>query len=148
LSRSCGFDPALQSRTSAIPLPADSLLLRAWNEQKPVSVQAADGRAPAGLLGEPVDYAMALPMWMDERGTAVVYGEDPSGAMGGDPDATAKIAAILSDHVRGRVRVKAPAAPVATSPPYSPARQARRVKIYDATTIAINGTPSTLIDLS
>jgi hypothetical protein len=142
-----GFDPPLQSRKTVSPLPADSPLSRALNDWKPATARPADGQAPLGLSGRPVGYAIALPIAEQGQGAVMLYAENPPDSTCGDPDVAAKVAEILADHVRRRLRKKQAAKTDDPSTP-SPERQARRVKIKKNVNVTIDGAPSALVDLS
>ncbi len=145
--RSRGFDPPPPSRKTVIPLTADSPLTRASGDWKPATVKAMDGQGPLGLLGSPIGYAIALPIMAKDPCTVMLYAENPPESSNGDPSVAEKIAEILADHVRQRVR-PVQTASAAVPPQSSPARQARRVKIQEATNVAVDGAQSTLVDLS
>ncbi len=57
-----GFDPPPASSKDVIALPADSPLMRASADCQSAIVRAADAGGLLGLLGEPVGYAIALPI--------------------------------------------------------------------------------------
>jgi len=143
-----GFDPPLESRKTVSPLPADSPLSRALTEWKPATARAAiDGQAPLGLSGRPVGYAIALPIAEQGQGAVMLYAENPPESTCGDPDVAAKVAEILADHVRRRLRKKQTAKADDPST-HSPERKARRVKIKKNVNVTIDGAPSALVDLS
>jgi hypothetical protein len=145
---SLGFDPPLESRKTISPLPADSPLSRALTEWKPATARAAtDGQAPLGLSGRPVGYAIALPIAEQGQGAVMLYAENPPESTCGDPDVAAKVAEILADHVRRRLRKKQTAKADDPST-HSPERKARRVKIKKNVNVTIDGAPSALVDLS
>ena len=146
-----GFDPPLPNRKTTIPLRADSPLTRAVADWKPATVQAGDGQSPMGLSGHPAGYAIAWPIVVQDQGAVMLYAENPLDSTG-DPDVAAKLAEILADHVRRRLRKKqtAPTAEPATGEPatHSTERQARRVKMKKSVNVTVNGAPSALVDLS
>jgi hypothetical protein len=142
-----GFNPPLQTRKTVSPLAADSPLSRALAEWKPATARLVDGQAPIGLSGRPVGFAIALPIAEQGQGAVMLYAENPPESTCGDPDVASKIAEILSDHVRRRLRKKQTAQ--ADEPQGSgPERKARRVKIKKNVSVTIDGAPSTLVDLS
>jgi hypothetical protein len=143
-----GFDPPIESRKTVSPLPADSPLSRALTEWKPATARAAtDGQAPLGLSGRPVGYAIALPIAEQGQGAVMLYAENPPESTCGDPDVAAKVAEILADHVRRRLRKKQTAKADDPST-HSPERKAHRVKIKKNVNVTIDGAPSALVDLS
>ena len=143
-----GFDPPIESRKTVSPLPADSPLSRALTEWKPATARAAtDGQAPIGLSGRPVGYAIALPIAEQGQGAVMLYAENPPESTCGDPDVAAKVAEILADHVRRRLRKKQTAKADDPST-HSPERKAHRVKIKKNVNVTIDGAPSALVDLS
>jgi hypothetical protein len=144
VSRSRGFDPRPTSPTTLISLAADTPLAHAWKEGRRATVTARDGETLHGLLGSPIGSAVALPLLSDDRGVAMLYAENPPVAAG-DPEVAARIAEMLADQVARRLRLKqSPREP----PMYLTARQARRIRLEADTAVVINGTPSTLVDLS
>jgi len=147
VSRSRGFDPPLENRKAPIRLAADSPLTRALADWKPATVHATDGDAPSGVAGGPIEYAIALPIVAQDRGTVMLYAENPPGSMHGDPQVAEKIAEILADHLGQRLRPRRTAA-AAEPPAHVPARQARRIKVQEGTDVAVDGAQGTLVDLS
>jgi hypothetical protein len=142
-----GFDPPLQNRKALIPLTADSPLVRALADSKPVTVRVTDGEELFGVSGGPIGYAIALPIVAQDRCLVMLYAENPPELSNGDPSVAEKIAEILADLLGQRLRPRGTAS--ATAPPqYSPARQAPRVKIQEGTSVAVDGAPSKLLDLS
>jgi hypothetical protein len=128
-------------------LAADSPLSRALAEWKPATARLVDGHAPIGLSGRPVGYAIALPIVEQGQGAVMLYAENPPESTCGDPDVAAKIADILADHVRRRLRKKQTARADEPSS-HSPERQARRVKIKKNVNVTVDGALGTLVDLS
>ena len=104
--------------------------------------------------------AVALPVLAGEQVIAVAYAEDvdatgtlqePATAF---PGVACKIAEMLIDHAMLRLTTKRaaparPAAPHEAQPAaYSPARQARRLKVQKGIDVTLDGAESSLVDLS
>jgi hypothetical protein len=142
-----GFDPPLQNRKAVIPLTADSPLTRALADSNPATVRVTDGDGPLGISGSAIGYAIALPIVAQDRGIVMLYAENPPELSNGDSSVAEKVAEILADLLGQRLRPRGTASPTAP-PQYSPARQARRVKIQEGTNVAVDGAHSTLVDLS
>jgi hypothetical protein len=142
-----GFDPPLQNRKALIPVNADSPLTRALADKKPASVSVTDGEGLSGVSGSPIGYAIALPIMAQDQCIGMLYAENPPESSIGDPEVAEKIAEILADHLGLRLRPRG-AASAAAPPQYSRERQASRVKIQQGTSVAVDGTDGTLVDLS
>lgn len=144
--RSRGFEPPIQAKT-ALRVPADSPLARAAEQWKVASTDAAESGSAIGLLGTPVGYAMALPVVAKNRGAAILYAENPPDAATPDDNRiAARITEILADYVRSRVHIRQKASNVEKG--HSTQRRARRVRMVDGTTVVVDNSESTLIDLS
>jgi len=134
-----GFDPPLPAKT-VLRTPGDSALARAcaaWN--------TANGHDPDGIVGLPTRYAIALPLVAKGRGNAMVYAENPPGARL-DERVAARIAELLADNIRPRLRIKAAAAP--SSDEQTKQRRARRVRMADGTSVVVDQSEGQLVDLS
>jgi hypothetical protein len=142
-----GFEPPLRRGKAAIPSTLESSLTRASADWATTTVRASVGEEMSGLAGDPIGYAIALPILAREQGAVMLYAENPPESLEHDLSVASKIAAILADQVRRRLRLKQ-TAPEADAPRYSPERQARRIKIQGDARVAVNGAPSTLVDLS
>jgi len=114
-----GFDPPLAHSKTPIAVPTESPMMRASVDSPPAMVRAADGRRLLGLLDGPIGYAIALPIAANEQGTVMLYAENAADWTGGDPDVAAKIAGILAQDVRRRLRLKS-AAPTVERPSMHP----------------------------
>ena len=108
------------------------------------------GLGLTGGSGNPIAYAIALPIVAQDRATVMLYAENPPEASSSDSRVAEKIAEILVDHLAQRLRPRKAAAVAATAdqPPHVPARQARRVKLQEGTDVAVDGARATLVDLS
>jgi hypothetical protein len=141
-----GFDPPLQNRKALIPVTDDSPLTRALADGKTATARA-DGEGLLGVSGSPIEYAIALPIVVQDQCIGMLYAENPPESSNGDPSVAEKIAEILADHLGLRLRPRG--GPSATAPPqYSQARQASRVKIPEGVNVAVDGADSMLVDLS
>ncbi len=124
-----------------------------------MQVSANGGEPPVGLWGGPVAGAVALPIHAGDGVIAVAYAEDveETSAQG----VGRKIAEMLIKHAALRLTVKgqAPARPVvapaaqpadANEQPaeFSPARQARRLKMREDIDVVLDGSSSSLVDIS
>ncbi len=140
--RSRGFDPPLEPKT-VLRVPPESPLARAAAAWSPVS-----STTTIGVLGEPVRYAIALPIVAKGRGTAMLYAESRPGPIADDADRiAAPVAEILAHYVKARLQVKSTAS--VTDPAAPPKqRQARRVKMLDGTTVVVDNVEGMLVDLS
>ena len=142
-----GFDPPLESRRAVIPLTDDALLRRGLDEWKPATMQDTDGDGLVGLSGQPIAYAIALPIVPQDKGAIMLYAENPPEWSREDASVAEAIAGIIIDHLGQRLRPRKTGA-AAEPPPYLRVRQARRVKIQDGGDVAVDGAHSTLVDLS
>jgi len=142
-----GFDAPLESRRSVIPLTEDALLRRGLDEWKPATTQDTDGDGLVGLSGQPIAYAIALPIVPQDKGAIMLYAENPPESSREDASVGEAIAGIILDHLGQRLRPRKTGA-AAEPPPYLRVRQARRVKIQDGGDVAVDGAHSTLVDLS
>jgi hypothetical protein len=150
--------------TLIIPLATDSLLTRAVTTRKRAQVTATEGESHPGLWGSAVASAVALPIHAGDGVIAVAYAEDAEETS--SQGVGRKIAEMLIKHAtlrlttRGQASVapavlaQAPAAPAeadeatAASIEYSPARQARRLKMREGIEAVLDGSASSLVDLS
>jgi PilZ domain len=137
---------------------SDSLLTRAVTTRKRVQVSANGGEQSTGLWGGPV--AVALPIQAGDGVIAVAYAEDAEETS--SQGVGRKITEMLIKHAALRLTMKsqAPARPStgaaapqtaeATQQPaqYSPARQARRLKTRDDIEVVLDGSASSLVDIS
>jgi hypothetical protein len=133
-----------------IPRAGDSLPARAVTEGRGVTILANGGPTPAGLWGMPVARAVALPVLAGDRVIAVVYAEDSKD--GASSEKGSAIAEMLIEHASLRLTTKAQATAKSADSPassrYSPARQARRLKIREQVDLTVDGAESALVDLS
>jgi hypothetical protein len=119
----------------------------------------ADGEPLVGLWGGPIASAVALPVQAGEGVIAVVYAEDPQETS--SQGVGRKIAEMLIKHAALRLTTKGQASPrpaggspahVGEAPQpavqYSPARQARRLKMREGIEVVLDGSSSSLVDLS
>jgi hypothetical protein len=143
-----------------IPRGSNSLLTRAVTTRKRVQVSANGGDPPIGLWGGPVAGAVALPIHAGNGVIAVAYAEDAeetsSQAVG------RKIAEMLIKHAALRLTLKGQASAqssTAAEPPpgadvdeqpseYSQARQALRIKMQEGIEVVLDGSASSLVDIS
>lgn len=144
--RSRGFEPALPRKT-VLRLPAESPIARSAAEWIPAWSAAVDGQPAAGVMGGAVGYAMAVPIVEKGRGAAILYAENPPGSSPNENRVAAKMVEILAGYVRSRVQIK-PATAGGDKGPYATQRRARRVKMTDGTTVVVDNSESTLVDLS
>jgi len=140
--RSRGFDPPLERKT-VLRVATESPLARAADGWHSVSASET-----IGVLGSPVRYAVALPIVAKGRGTAMLYAENlPDAPVDWDDRLAGKVAEILAHYVKSRLQVKPPVDTF--EPPSHPKqRQAKRVKMTDGTTVVLDDSEGTLIDLS
>ena len=141
-----GFDPPLESRKAVIPLTNDSPLKRGLDEWKAATARDTGGERLVGLSGSPIAYAIALPIVPQDKGAVMLYAENPLESFT-DPSVAEAITGVIVDHLGQRLRPRRTGG-AAETPPYLPARQARRVKVQDGTDVAVDGAHSTLVDLS
>jgi hypothetical protein len=160
--RARGLDAATDVTRLVMPRSEDSPLTRALTQRKPLYVTATPAEPLAGLLGtsDVVTRAVALPVLAGEQVIAVAYAEDvdsPSAVQGpltSFPGAACKIVEMLIDHAMLRLTTRRAtpahaAAPSETQPAvYSPARQARRLKVQKGIDVTLDGADSSLVDLS
>jgi hypothetical protein len=146
-----------------IPRGSDTLLTRAVNTRKRAQASAHGDEPPVALWGGAVANAVALPIQAGDEIIAVAYAEDAeetsSQAVG------RKIAEMLIKHAALRLTTKgkAPsqaAASVGTghmpssdegnleSAEYSIQRQARRLKMQEGIEATLDGSPTSLVDMS
>jgi hypothetical protein len=130
-----------------------------------VQATANGGEPPIGLWGSPVAGAVALPILAGDRVVAVVYAEDTE--ENSSHNVGRKITEMLIKHAALRLTMKGKASPrpaTATStaatanttpmgdggrePVYSPARQARRLKMREGIEVTLDGATSALVDMS
>jgi hypothetical protein len=148
-----------------LPRTGDSLLARAVATRARVQVTANGGEPPIGLWGSPVAGAVALPILAGDRVIAVVYAEDTE--ENSSHNVGRKITEMLIKHAALRLTTKGKASPrpaTGTStasaanltpmgdggrePVYSPARQARRLKMREGIEVTLDGAASALVDMS
>jgi hypothetical protein len=149
-----------------IPRTSDSLLTRAVTTRKRVQVTANGGDPPMGLWGTPVADAVALPIHAGDSVIAVAYAEDTEQTS--SQTVGRKIAEMLIRHAglrlttKGKAPSQATTAATATSgangqqgsgesrkpTEYSPARQARRLKMQEGIEVTLDGSASSLVDMS
>ena len=160
--RARGLDATTDITTLVISRADDSPLARAVTGRAPFYVTATPAKPLPGLLGTSdfVTRAVALPVLAGDQVIAVAYAEDvdatgtlqePATAF---PGVACRIAEMLIDHAMLRLTTKrtAPARPVAPheaqQAAYSPARQARRLKVQKGIDVTLDGSESSLVDLS
>lgn len=136
-----------------IPRTSDSLLARAVTTRKRVQVTANGGEPPIGLWGNPVAGAVALPIHAGDGVIAVAYAEDTEETS--SQNVGRKIAEMLIKHAALRLTTKGKASPQATTGEvnlepveYSPARQARRLRMQEGLEVTLDGSASSLVDIS
>ena len=148
-----------------VPRSGDSLPARAVATRARVQATAANsGEPPIGLWGSPVAAAVALPINAGDRVIAVVYAEDTEETS--SHNIGRKITEMLIKHAALRLTTKgkaSPQAPTGTAPKgkaeitgeeraehvvYSPARQARRLRIREGIEVTLDGANSSLVDMS
>jgi hypothetical protein len=147
-----------------IPRTGDSLLARALSTRTRVQVTANGGEPPIGLWGNPVAGAVALPIHAGDGVIAVAYAEDTEETS--SHNVGRKITEMLIKHAAVRLTTKGKASPPAAtgarttvsaphaaegnreSAEYSPARQARRVKMREDIEVTLDGSASSLVDMS
>jgi len=143
-----------------IPRTGDSLPARAVATRARVQATANGGEPPLGLWGTPVAGAVALPILAGDRVVAVVYAEDTE--ENSSHNVGRKITEMLIKHAALRLTMKGKASPrpvAATAnttpmgdggrePVYSPARQARRLKMREGIEVTLDGSTSELVDMS
>jgi len=147
-----------------IPRNGDSLPARAVAARARVQVTANSGEPPIGLWGSPVAGAVALPIHAGDRVIAVVYAEDTEETS--SHNIGRKITEMLIKHAALRLTTKGKASQQATAGTvaktnaevsgeeraehvvYSPARQARRLKIREGIDVTLDGATSALVDMS
>jgi hypothetical protein len=150
--RARGLGPTSDITKLVIPRTSDSLLTRAAATRKPVHVTAGDGEPPIGLWGTPVAESVALPIHADEGVVAVVYAEDTDETT--SQNVGRRIAEMLIKHAALRLTTKGKAASrqatAANAKPveYSPVREASRVKIDERIEVMLDGSASSLVDIS
>jgi PilZ domain-containing protein len=142
-----------------IPLRNDSLPTRAVTTRKGAHIAVNGGNPQIGLWGGPVASAVALPIRAGDGVIAVAYAEDPDETS--SQGVGRKIAEMLIKHATLRLTVKGQTSPAPgaestaiaseASPmaaDFSPARQARRVKMRDGIEVVLDGSASSLVDVS
>ena len=147
-----------------IPRTGDSVPARAVATRSRVQVTANGSDSPIGLWGSPVAGAVALPIHAGDRVIAVVYAEDTE--ENSSHNIGRKITEMLIKHAALRLTTKGKASPqaVAGTPAkgntevtgeeraehvvYSPARQARRLRIREGIEVTLDGANSSLVDMS
>jgi hypothetical protein len=142
-----------------IPLRNDSLPARAVTTRKGAHIIVNGGAPQVGLWGGPVASAVALPIHAGDGVIAVAYAEDADETS--SQGVGRKIAEMLIKHAALRLTVKGqissmPMAEATSSAgeatpmsaEFSPARQARRVKMRDGIEVVLDGSPSSLVDVS
>jgi len=147
-----------------MPRTGDSLPARAVATRARVQVTANSGEPPIGLWGTPVAGAVALPVHAGDRVIAVVYAEDTEETS--SHNIGRKITEMLIKHAALRLTTKGKASQQATPATpakakaeitgeeraehvvYSPARQARRLRIREGIEVTLDGATSSLVDLS
>ena len=140
--RSRGFNPPIERKTVIRVVP-ESPLARAAESWHPVS-----SNETIGLVGSPVRYAIALPIVAKGRGMAMLYAENLPGApVEWDDRIAGQLAEILAHYVKSRLQVK-PSADTFEPEAHPKQRQAKRVKMHDGTTVVLDDSEGTLIDLS
>ena len=155
--------PADAAPVPLLPLKGDSVLARAWRERTSVVGGAPLGddvlRRDGSSAGrEPA----ALPLVANDRVVAIAYVENPAARTPADAMLFTKAAEILIDRIGTRLQRSkaAPEAPKAfaadvaavpgsaTSPRYTPARRASRVRMQDRIDAVVNGGSGRVVDLS
>ena len=147
-----------------IPRTSDSLPTRAVTTRKRVQVTANGGEPPIGLWGNPVAGAVALPIHAGDSVIAVAYAEDTEETS--SQNVGRKIAEMLIKHASLRLTTKGKASPQAITGTrttgntaqtgegnlepveYSPARQARRLRMQEGIEVVLDGSASSLVDIS
>jgi hypothetical protein len=129
-------------------------------------VTATGGEPPIGLWGSAVAGAVALPILAGDRVIAVLYAEDTE--ENSSHNVGRKITEMLIKHAALRLTMKGKASPLAApgastaaatanttpmgdggrEPVYSPARQARRLKMREGIEVTLDGSSSALVDMS
>jgi hypothetical protein len=143
-----GFDPPLPHRKAVPPAGADSPLMRAAADASPATAMAGDDETPLGLNGEPVGFAIALPITGKDQSPLVLYGEATARMSPAEAAVAEAMAEIMADYLGHRLRARRSAAASAAPAVYNRARQAPRVKCQESVKVAIDGEPSRLVDLS
>lgn len=162
--RARGLSATTDITKLVIPRTSDSLLTRAVTTRKRVQVTANGGEPPIGLWGSPVAGAVALPIHAGDGVIAVAYAEDTEETS--SQSVGRKIAEMLIKHAALRLTVKGKASPQAATAAgtarhtaqtddgdrepveYSPARQASRLKMQEGIEVTLDGSASSLIDMS
>ena len=153
--RARGLDSAADIRKLVILRSNESPLTRAVAERKPVYVTATPNAPLAGLLGrsDSVTRVVAMPVLAGEQVIAVAYAEDVDDRTP-FPGVACKIAEMLIDHAMLRLTTKRTTVEHSSTPhaaqpdAYSPARQARRLKVQKGIDVTLDGAESSLVDLS
>jgi hypothetical protein len=119
----------------------------------PSSVAALLARAASERQTVPGDSGGAIPIIAGGQVFAIVYADEPNGAEAALPMASFRIAELLADQVGRRVGTKSSsdAKPQEAATPgsaFSPERTARRVRMQTDVDVTVNGSASSLVDLS
>jgi chemotaxis protein histidine kinase CheA len=156
--RGRGLDSTTDITKLVILRSNDSPLTRAVTQRKRLFVTATAKKPLTGLLGtsDPVKHVVALPVLAGEQVIGVAYAEDLgfSPTLSTFPGVACKIAEMLIDHAMLRLTTKRAAAAHSPLPPaeqpdaFSPARQARRLKVQKGIDVTLDGAESSLVDLS
>jgi chromosome segregation ATPase len=163
-----GLSPTIDIKNVAMPLSIASPLTRAVLDRQSCVVEAHEA---ASVFGGPICCALAMPLVADDRVIAVAYVEQPEAHENGFTEVAQHVAQILTDHASRRIPALEPAnsptpRSVADTPPQAtvasaevavkkpkpvypgPARQTERFRVPDGVTALLDGTPSTLVDVS
>jgi hypothetical protein len=163
-----GLPPTSDIAKLTIPRSTDTLVTRAVTTRQRVQVTANGGAPPVGLWGNQIAGAVALPIHAGEGVIAVAYAEDTEETS--SQNIGRKITEMLIKHVAMRLTTKGKAAPQAAAAAittgntpstntnsngasaepvqYSPARQARRLKMREGIEVTLDGSGSSLVDMS
>jgi hypothetical protein len=152
-------------RARGLPASSDiTKLVRALTTRTRVQVTANGGEPPIGLWGNPVAGAVALPIHAGDGVIGVAYAEDTEETS--SHNVGRKITEMLIKHAAVRLTTRGKAAPQAApgartagltapiaegnreSAEYSPARQARRIKMRADIEVTLDGSASSLVDMS
>lgn len=163
--RARGLDPATDITKLVILRANNSPLTRAVTERKRLLVTATPNEPLSGVLGmsDHVRHAVALPVLAGGQVIAVAYAEDIDTASSSTtfqeppkpfPSVACKVTEMLIDHAMLRLTTKratadhAGVAGAAQPEAYSPARQARRLKVQNGIDVTLDGAEGSLVDLS
>jgi hypothetical protein len=107
-----GFDPPLPNRKAVPPGVGNSPLMRAALDAltraeidvKPATVLAGKDKTPLGLTGEPISYAIAMPIVGKEQSALILYAENTARTSAAEAALAGKTAEIIGDHLAHRLR--------------------------------------------